>query len=293
MANKKGVIIINAYSSLASSTNQATRLKEEFNQLGVEIDIKKNLEFSSMVKDSKLISNFTSYDFCIYLDKDKYVSEILSKLGVRLFNKHEAIRVCDDKMRTFIALANNGVRVVDTIPGTLCYTKDANVDKEALQKIANELGFPMVVKENYGSLGKGVYKVDNFSELESLANEIKTSAHLFQKMIKNSAGRDVRVICIGKKVFACMERVSNTDFRSNIELGATGREFKLPKSFIEIAEKTAQILDLDYCGIDILIDNGNVPIICEVNSNAFFGGIESVTKKNVAKAYAEYVIKNI
>lgn len=293
MSNKKGVIIINAYSSLSSSVNQASRLKEEFHNLGVEVDVKRNLEFSTMVKDGKLVSNFSSYDFCIYLDKDKYVSEILSNLGIRTFNKHEAIRVCDDKMRTYIALAGKGINVIDTIPGTLCYTEGAKVDENALNKIASELGFPMIIKENYGSLGQGVYKADNFSELKALSEKLKTKAHLFQKMITNSVGRDIRVIVIGKKVFASMERVSKTDFRSNIELGATGKEFKLPPSFRQVAEKVAEVLDLDYCGIDILIDKGNVPIVCEVNSNAFFGGIESVTNKNVAKAYAEYVLKNI
>ena len=293
MANKKGLIIINAYSSLASSVNQAVRFKEEFTHLGVDIDIKKNSEYSTMVKDSKLVSGFTGYDFCVYLDKDKYVSEILQNLGVRLFNKHDAIRVCDDKMRTYIALANKGVKVVDTIPGALCYTEDSVVDDASLTKIAGELGFPMVVKECYGSLGKGVYKVDDFDQLRTLANNIKLREHLFQKMITSSAGRDIRVIVIGKKVFACMERVSTTDFRSNIELGGEGKEFSLPSSYIEIAEKVATVLDLDYCGIDILIGENNEPIICEVNSNAFFGGIERVTNKNVAKAYAEHILSKL
>ena len=293
MANKKGVIIINAYSSLASSVNQATRLKEEFEYLGVNIDIKRNVEFSSMVKGGKLASGFLDYDFCVYLDKDKYVSEILEKLGMRLFNKHDAIRVCDDKMRTYIALANNGVKVIDTIPGALCYTEDAIVQNAELNKIINELGLPMVVKQNYGSLGKGVYKVETFEELNLLANKLKMTEHLFQKMITTSIGRDIRVIVIGKKVFACMERVSKTDFRSNIELGGEGKPFDLPISFVDVAEKVATLLDLDYCGIDILIGENNEPIVCEVNSNAFFGGIESVTNKNVAKAYAEYILNNI
>ena len=30
--------------------------------------------------------------------------------------------------------------------------------------------------------------------------------------------------------------------------------------------------------------------VCEVNSNAFFGGIERITGVNVAERYAEYII---
>ncbi len=33
--------------------------------------------------------------------------------------------------------------------------------------------------------------------------------------------------------------------------------------------------------------------VCEVNSNAFFGGIEKTTGINVARAYAEHVVKEM
>ena len=59
-----------------------------------------------------------------------------------------------------------------------------------------------------------------------------------------------------------------------------------------LAEKCAKILKLDYCGIDILHgENGGM--VCEVNSNAFFGGMEKATGINVARAYAEYIIESI
>ena len=55
----------------------------------------------------------------------------------------------------------------------------------------------------------------------------------------------------------------------------------------------ANLIDLDYCGIDLLIGENNEPILCEVNSNAFFGGIEKVTGENIAKCYVEYIIKEV
>ena len=33
--------------------------------------------------------------------------------------------------------------------------------------------------------------------------------------------------------------------------------------------------------------------VCEVNSNAFFGGIESVSGINIAKAYCQYIYQTI
>ena len=55
------------------------------------------------------------------------------------------------------------------------------------------------------------------------------------------------------------------------------------------AEKAAQALKLDYCGVDLLYGEDG-PVLCEVNSNAFFEGLEAATGVNVAKLYAEYIV---
>lgn len=289
---KKGFIIINGYSTLSTSLNQAKRLKEEFEKLGVEISVIKNNEFLCAIKNSNISCAVKDYDFCIYLDKDKYVSKMLEMAGVRLFNSHESIRVCDDKMETYIALAGSGVPIVDTLPGPLCYTQGVKVETSLLDKVENELGYPVILKSSYGSLGSGIFKADNRLELENLSNNLIAVPHIFQKFIKESSGLDTRVIVIGGKVVASMQRRSTTDFRSNIELGGKGYSVELSGENKQVAEKTARVLGLDYCGIDLLHSSSGA-VVCEVNSNAFFGGIESVTKVNVAKAYAEHILNVI
>ncbi len=293
MSNKKGLILVNAYSNLETGLNQSTRLQQEFLKYGVETDIVKNGEFCTYIKDGVFESKYLNYDFCIYLDKDKYVSNILEKKGLKLFNKHDAIRVCDDKMRTYIALCEKGIDIVDTLPGALCYTHDAKINEQNVKKIGEMLGYPLIVKHNYGSLGQGVFKADNLEQLIEIANQVKLVPHLFQKMVTTSYGKDIRVIVIGGKVFASMLRKSTTDFRSNVELGGVGEKITLDEKTIALCEKTAKILDLDYCGIDVLLGENDKPIICEVNSNAFFGGIEKVTGKNVAKRYVEHVLNSL
>jgi len=100
----------------------------------------------------------------------------------------------------------------------------------------------------------------------------------------------VRVIVIGGKAFAAMKRTNKTDFRSNIELGGVGEPYNLAGEVKTVAERSAVLLDLDYCGVDILFDGQGKPVLCEVNSNAYFGGIEAVTGANVAKRFAEYIL---
>ena len=90
-----------------------------------------------------------------------------------------------------------------------------------------------------------------------------------------------------------MERVAqDSEFRSNIELGGVGRKIELSAKYQETAEKVAQVLNLDYCGVDLL-ETKQGPVVCEVNSNAFFEGLEQATGINVAAAYAKYIFDEI
>lgn len=86
--------------------------------------------------------------------------------------------------------------------------------------------------------------------------------------------------------------MNENDFRSNIELGGEGTAVGFTEDLRSVAERAAASLGLDYAGVDILEENGKL-FLCEVNSNAFFSGIEGATGKNVAAIYAEHIVKNI
>ncbi|MGN1077741.1 MAG: RimK family alpha-L-glutamate ligase, partial [Candidatus Gallimonas sp.] len=99
---------------------------------------------------------------------------------------------------------------------------------------------------------------------------------------------DVRVIVVGGRAIGSMLRVSERDFRSNAELGGRGEPYELSEEGKTLCEKIARILRLDYCGIDLLFGKESF-LLCEVNSNAFFGAFERVTGINAARAYAEHI----
>lgn len=292
---KRALILVNAFYKLKSAMNQPLRLKEELEQLGVITDIRQISMDTVILEENRVVSLLEGYDFVIYLDKDKYTSAMLELSGIRLFNRHDAVLVCDDKMETHIRLSGHGIAMPDTIPGLLCYQESASLEDAMprVELVERRLGYPCVIKECYGSLGKGVYLANNRDELLDVMEKVKCKAHLFQKMITKSQGRDVRVIVIGGKAVASMMRLSDTDFRSNIELGGRAVAFELPETFRAVAERTAKLLNLDYCGIDLLFGEQGEPLICEVNSNAFFGGIESVTGVNIAGIYASYMYQAI
>lgn len=281
----RALILVNAFGS--TETRQVKRLNEELVSRGVHVTVKRNNGFETGIKNGNVAVD-TDCDFCVYLDKDKYVSRLLEKRGVRLFNKAAAIEACDDKMTTHIELADAGIPMPHTLPGLLCYDADAPLDMSALDKVSRKLGYPLIVKQSYGSMGGGVFKVDTREEFSETAERVKLTPHLFQEYIGPSHGVDMRVIVIGGKTIGGIIRRSDGDFRSNIGLGGHAEKTDVPDDIKAYAERAAKILDLDYCGIDFLL--GTTPLLCEVNSNAFFDAFEQATGINVAAIYAEHML---
>lgn len=292
--DKKALVLINAYLQSKSQFSQAERMQEELEKLGIKTDVLRNDGFYALLSEGNIQSQLLKkYDFCVYFDKDKYVSEALQKAGLRLFNCHNAVCVCDDKMQTYLALSGKNIPMPKTVAGLLCYHADAEIPQESIERVETLFSYPIIVKECYGSQGKGVYMAKDRAELTGLMQTLKCRPHLFQETVQTSIGKDVRVIVVGGKIVASMLRQSSVDFRSNIELGGTGIPYDIPLETQTLCLRIAKELSLDYCGIDILFGEGGKPIVCEVNSNAFFHGIERVTGVNVAKAYAEHIYKEI
>ncbi len=286
----KGIIVVNPYLSPKESIHFAERLKEEFNKCNVDVLIESNGYLKTEICDNKIKSKLSGVDFVVFLDKDKYLASALSRLKVKMYNSLSAISVCDDKAQTYLTLANKGINIPNTVFAPLCYDKSFKIDENSVKVLEEKLFYPMIVKECYGSMGRGVYLANNKSELLSIMEDLKLKPHLYQKYLGYKKGVDIRVICVGGKVVASMQRENKNDFRSNIALGGTGKKIVLDKPFKDLAEKVAKTLKLDYCGVDLLYGENNVPYVCEVNSNAFIKEIESVTKINIAKKYVEYIL---
>lgn len=289
---KKGIIIVNSYAEVEGIGYQSKRLTAEFSSLGVKLSVKKTDEVALAVRGGAAEAPLDA-DFVIFLDKDSYCARLIEKSGIKMFNSAAAIEVCDDKMLTHIALAGGGINMPLTIPSLLCYTKGAAASEKFLKRVEGELKFPLVGKSSFGSLGQGVFLIKNAHELRAFEENFKYKPHLYQEYISSSSGMDIRVIVIGGKALAAMRRFNNEDFRSNMGGGGAGEGVSLKPDFAAAAERAAKILGLDYCGADLLIGEDGSPVLCEVNSNAFFTGFEKCTGVNVAAEYARYIYGKI
>lgn len=283
-----GIILTNAYYDDSAVAHQTARLTEELARLGIGVQTLRNDFIPAYLGTEGARHRLGNADFVVFLDKDRHLSYLLERAGFRLFDTARSIELCDDKMMTQIALAGAGLRFPRTVSAPLCYRKERTAET-FLTAVEALIPYPIVVKECYGSLGKGVGLARNRAELAAASERLIRTPHLYQEFVESSAGRDLRVICVGGQAVAAMKRVSETDFRSNLELGGRAEPTELLPAFRNAAETAARTLGLDYCGVDLLYGADGEPIVCEVNSNAFFRGIESVTGANVAGAYASHI----
>lgn len=225
----------------------------------------------------------------LFFDKDINLGKILEKWGYRLINAINTIEICDDKAKTFLALSGV-VEMPETILPPFTYPNIGYDDFDFCINAAKELGYPLIVKKNKGSLGQQVYLVKDEKELLTLIQSFNSSDFIFQKFIESSYGKDLRVYVVGGKCIAVGLRKSGNDFRSNV--GSGGRMFDIepPEQFIEIAEKAANAVNADFAGVDVLFGEKG-PLVCEINSNAQFNALKQATKIDVADFIVDYYLR--
>lgn len=289
---KYGAIIVNQ--EIGHNEYKIKRFKEEATSLDISLTTFVNNGTLAYIDSTGAIKvNIPKCDFVLYLDKDIYLARLLEKAGFRLFNSADFIKMCDDKILTYIYCSKKGIRMPKTFAGPLFYSNELIEENfKFLDQVVKELGLPIIVKKVYGSLGEGVYKVNSKEELICLYAKIAREPVLFQEDIGESFGRSVRVLIIDGKVFGAFERYNSQDFRSNYSILASSREMNNPK-YLEFGQHIADEFNILYAGIDLLFGKNDTPILCEINSNAFFEEFEKVTGKNAAKAFLEMVISHL
>ena len=71
--------------------------------------------------------------------------------------------------------------------------------------------------------------------------------------------------------------------------GGSAAAFPLDDALRTLAERAAAAVGAAFCGVDVLFGKDGY-LVCEVNSNAYYGAFERATGQNVAGAYAEHIL---
>ena len=214
----------------------------------------------------------------------KAVIRHFERMGVVVINGSEAIDNVKDKLYSHQILAQSNL----DIPNTMLLKHPIDVDF-----VEKHIGFPAIVKTISGSYGKGVFLAEDKKQLRQLltmAELTKKSYNIIiQEFIKDTWGKDLRVLVVNNKVVGCMLRKSvDDDFRANITRGGEGFPYEVNEQIEWLSSESSKALDLDIAGVDLLFHNDGYKI-CEVNSNPGFEGMEKYTKKNIASEIVQFI----
>jgi len=127
-----------------------------------------------------------------------------------------------------------------------------------------ETGYPVVMKILSGFAGKGVVLIKDKGQMNSVLDAV----HLFEQFISTQKfvrskhpGTDIRCYIIGDQVIAVKRISKKGDWRSNLSRGGTAKLVDLTPQMLETAKKSAEILDMDICAVDLMDSNGKWVII--------------------------------
>ncbi len=273
--------------TLSSENNSVRKLVAAFRTFSIEPDI--ICTKFDLLSPSNHTQNKTEYDIVINRNLygipttywDKYLSEKTRQLNQTHLKKY----IYFDKLTQYVTLSKN-----TNLPLIPTYFSRGNQSYEILCTILKDSEF--IAKPKSGSLGKGVSLITNQNELDNYYTEYSLEEIIFQQYIPIQF--DLRIIVLGDKVLGALQRIKGKDsITTNISQGNEGKKYTCSREIEQLALETCRSLDLEYAGVDILLDKDNNPQIIEVNQFPHFIGFYQRNNSNTALAIGTYLMKTL
>jgi RimK family alpha-L-glutamate ligase len=183
------------------------------------------------------------------------------------------------------ALNKAGIKVPRTFIGE---------NLEAAINFVNEVG-DVVIKPLIGARGMGSLHAEH-SELTYRAMKFihQLGQVLYVQEMIEKPDRDIRAFVIGGKVVGAMYRYVPSgiegEWRTNVHGGGEAEVTQLDQEYEECAIKTAEILNLDYTGVDI-IETPEGPCVIEANAAPSWSALSRVTGIDVAGLIVDRLVE--
>ncbi|HSI67562.1 MAG TPA: RimK family alpha-L-glutamate ligase [Planococcus sp. (in: firmicutes)] len=281
-------VIYNGSLTSDKFSDQAQLVADAAARGGVDASIMKNFEIMMNLAEDQTLP-----DFAVLLDKDILLGYFLKSRGIPVYNDPSIIDLCDNKAKQYIQLAADRLPMPKTIVAPKVYPKFSIRDSGYFERVIQELGFPMIIKEGHGSFGMKVYLIEEAAAFYEKVESLRGIDFVFQEFIASSRGRDIRVNIVGDEIVAAMYRFSETDFRANITNGGVASPIELSQAQQELALAASRSVGATFAGVDLLFGENEEPLVCEVNAAAHIRNILEVTGINVADAMIAYILDDM
>jgi len=212
------------------------------------------------------------------------ILRVFKNQGVNIINTAESIEKTVDKSLTSIILKNNNILTPKT-----WVIRGKNKSIEFAQELLKN--HVLIYKPLFGSQGDNIKKIKKPSDIKNINNP--SNIYYLQEFISIEPNHDYRVLIIknkNKKFSYSMARYGNS-FVNNFSKGGKCVPIPFNKEIINIAFKSAEALNIPFCGVD-LIKKDNLVYVIEVNSIPAWKGIQTTTNDIVSDKIVEIFIKS-
>lgn len=253
-----------------------------------EIDL-----FSKFIKDLKIIDISL-----LKIKEDKlYYEDKIVKLPKRALFWLGCMTTENDLL-IYSYLVENKVSIINNLEESLLFkdkhhfnlkytdkkSKTYNLEEliDNNERILKDFSFPFILKGSYGSLGKGIFKVNTINEFKHLIEMIELLDKDFEFFIEEYIDykEDIRMFIIGDHYYL-MNRINKNSFKANYSQGAHLQIKEDNDKFKQLFKFIRANFDSKVIGVDILIDKNDNYIICELNSSPGLEGITSLYGEEV------------
>jgi tetrahydromethanopterin:alpha-L-glutamate ligase len=214
------------------------------------------------------------------IDYQYEILELLEQAGHPIVNSTAGLSLSESKSQTTYRLREAGLPV----PRTLV-TQDLAEAEDAVKTFG-----AAVIKPLYGSFGVGIERIaPDMDGLLRIFMDMHRIAYI-QEYIPNE-GRDIRAFVVGDDVPAAMYRVAgNGNWKTNVFQGSSCQACELSSELREMCLEAAQIVGLDYTGVDVM-EGPDGPVILELNGAPSWHGLSETTDRNMAVDVIRHVLK--
>ena len=210
---------------------------------------------------------------------------VLESHGVRVVNPSTATAAANDKIWTAMLLARAGVPMPVT---------GVAWGRDAAARLAERIGYPVVVKPSTGSWGRMVARADDEEDLATILEhreympQPEMKVHLLQEYVPKP-GRDIRVTVVGGRPVAAIYRYSE-HWVTNTARGGKAEPAPVEGELGELAVKAAEAVGLEVAGVDLFEHPEKGLLVNEVNPVPEFKNTVRVTGVDVAREMVEYLL---
>ncbi len=250
-----------------------TRLADEAICIGPADSRKSYLNFKNIIEAANITKADSIHPGFGFLSENSQFAKICEESNIKFIGpSYKVIELMGNKANSKELMKSNGIPV---IPGSNGSIKGL---KEAI-KVANEIGYPIMLKASSGGGGKGIRIVKSQEELENNYNIVKQESKIsfnddeiyIEKFIENPRHVEIQILADEHgNVIHLGERdcsIQRKNQKIMEETPSTALDDKLRNKMGEMAIKAAKVSGYTSCGtVEFLVDKNKNFYFMEMNT---------------------------